>query len=102
MTEITVEFPVKINGAIITRDAHNALDSLQTGGTLDNNKISYDNGGITNINEYFSDLNNHFIEIIALASLSESNEREKEMLVNLHWIRDRINSFKVPDELLSK
>lgn len=98
MTEFQVEFPVKLNGVIITKDVYGVLNDMQTNGTLQFDKPIYNNGGIADINEYIGGIYNYIIEVIACASLDESTEPEKLILTNLFWIRKQINYFKVPDE----
>lgn len=101
MTELKVEFPIKLNGVFVTEDVHFVLNEFQTNRGIGCDNPEYNNGGIASLNEYISDLNNYIIEIMALSNFNEKLETEKEMLTNLHWIRERINRFKIPDNFLS-
>lgn len=102
MTELTVELPVKLNGAIITRDVFIVLDELQTGGTLTWDKSEYNNEGIKDLNEYAAEINNYLIEIIACANINEDVSKETNLLANIHWLRDRLNSLSLPDDLMKQ
>lgn len=96
------ENTVKINGVFISDKLISSLDYLQTGGTSSYAKPVLDNSGITDKLNDLTELNNYFIEIIAMASLSEDTNREVKMLENLHWIRETIQDFSVPKKLRSK
>ncbi len=104
MTELTVELPVKLNGAIITRNVHFLLDEIQTDGTLDNIKPEYNNAGLVSIDQYITEISNYLIKIIATeaASFNDNEPEETELLTNLHWLREKLNSLAIPSELIAE
>ena len=102
MTELQIELPVKLNGIIITKNVRFVLDEIQANCTLGFDKPVYNNEGIKTFNEYAAEINNYLIEIIADAAIGEDISKENQLLVNLHWILNKLNYLSLSEDLINE
>ncbi len=100
MTELTVELPVKINGVIFTEKLAEKALTMQTGSFILFPDSQYNNVELTDTLLQISELNEFFIE--HMVSDDDNKETGFNMLDHLVWLKQIVQSFKAPEELINE
>ncbi len=97
MQELHIDLPVKINGVFITNDVINQLDFLQSGGTSDAETPVFDNSGANDYKQTIDELTDYLLSVLVDKDNSEGYDTEVNLLQNLYWVKNLLNSFRSPE-----
>ena len=102
MTNLKVELPVKLNGAIVTPGVLYFLNFVQSEFSFDNPSLVYDNEGVKSMCNDIDELYNYIIGHIANADSDTDISKETQLIVKLYYLRENLNHCRVPDEFITK
>lgn len=103
MVQIKFKQPLLISGALITEEVLRQLRYMQTGTAWENNPPRpFNNEGVTETEADITKLVYATIDNVVNASNEEEKKEAITMLEYLYELRSSLNSFKVPEDMLSE